>query len=435
MAEKLTIILPFITLLTFIVIFHRKNDITSYLLLVLFLLPLMDVKVVPEWMGGYKTFDVISFYCFFFFIRRFIQAGAGRGVDYYFFIFGLLVIVLFIGSLVSEFKYNSLKNLVKIFPIFIFTRLFIAECYDNPNFLNQAIKALKITFSITLLFLLIQVVVGLQFTLSSFLNPNTFDIATNVTRYPGIFYDSQGHGLFLSIGSFIFLYGGKNNKPNLYSYILFFLMIVGILLAGSRSAFGGFAFGILTLIFLGGKSFRIYSFCIITLFILFYGMLSTSSGIFSRAKNLNDDYLFRNSLWQNALKISAEHPFVGIGTGNYQSYVKRYEQDHYLESEGQIYYFDQPENGYLKVLVEFGYPGFIAFLLLIISPVIGAVMHYKRHNADNGTMTLFAGLGCWIIAFSSVYTFFDNRNLILVATLLTMLIVRARKDIIINESH
>jgi len=437
MADKLMLILAGLAVILFLInLFYNGSSVRSCLLFILTLLPLMDIKLTPEAWGGIKVFDLISVYCLIFCIKDFLRTTQKERNHYYLFLFIALSIATLISGLASEFPEKTYINLLKTFPIFIFGRFFINECLRDPSFHAKAINAIKGSYIAALCFLAIQIAVGLKFTFYSSLNSNTYDADLNLTRYPGIFYDSQGHTQYLAMGSFLFLYvkEGLSRKIVLLNYLIFFLAIVGMTMAGGRAAFGGFAIGLFVVIVMAGKQYRIYGAIIAILGTIIYTMVLPHSGVFDRTENLSEDYLFRQNLWNKAFEIAKKNPYLGIGTENYQSYVMRHSQDQYLEVEdGQLMYFDQPENGYLKILVELGFIGFGIFMLLILTPLFKGFIYHIKGIFDKKVILIMAGLISWAVAFNTVYSLWDYRIMIMVASLMVLIIAYPKKEYLIYE--
>lgn len=426
MLNNLIYILPGITLLLFISnIFYKGNTVSSVVLFILAFLPLMDLKITPEAFGGFKTFDAVCFYSLVFLFKDFSTIDLKHTKPFYLFLFILVCIITLLGGLASEFPANAFINVIKLLPVFIFSRFLIVECFKDETFYLKAVNALKISYVIALGFLLIQRVVGLGFTFYPELGPNTIDPAFGMIRYPGIFYDSQASGQFLAMGSFLFLFipDGTSRKMTLLNYLVFVLAIAGIALAGSRAAFGGFAMGLLVVFFLAARKYRVYGFGLIVTSIVLFIIISPKSGIFERAGKVSEDYLFRKSIWTEAIKISNEHPYLGIGYGNYQNYVMRHAQDQYLEiDEGKLLYFSQPENGYLKIMVELGLFGFVIYLLFALVPLIKGFIYCINNYVDKRISFLMASLISLLVAFNTVYSIWDNRLLIMAASMIIMII-------------
>jgi O-antigen ligase len=426
MSNKLILIIPGITLVLFILnMFYRGNTVQSCLIFTLSLLPLMDLKITSEAFGGFKVFDAICFYCFVFFFKDFITINLSRRNSFYFTLFVLLAVIILLGGLSSEFPARTWLSLLKVLPIFIFARFLLTECYKEAEFHSRAISALKISYITAIIFLVIQRIVGLKFTFYPGLSPNTFDKVFNLIRYPGVFFDAQAHGQFLAMGSFLFLYIDKDasRRTVIFNYAFFILAVVGINLAGSRAAFGGFAAGLVITILIAAKNYRIYAFASLVVAYFAFSLLSIHASLFDRTRNLSDDFIFRQNIWKEAFEISWKHPYLGIGANNYQNYVIRHNQDQYLEIEdGQLVYFDQPENGYLKIMVELGFTGFFLFSLLLIIPPLKGLWLYFMRVYDKHIVLLIASLVSFLIAFNTVYSIYDNRLLIMVASMVVLII-------------
>lgn len=432
MADKLIFILPGITLLLFIAnIFFKGNNVQSCILFVLAFLPLMDLKVTKEAWGGFKTFDVIGFYCLVFLLKEFIMVNLNTHNNFYFFLFLVIIIILLIGGLASEFPARTYVNVIRMLPIFIFGRFLLTEFYKDDKFYIKAINALKISYIVALLVLFIQVVVGLRFTFYPALSPNTIDPVFHTMRYPGVFFDSQASGQFLAMGSFLFLFLETNasKKMTLLNYFAFALFIAGIILAGSRAALAGFAVGLFLVILVGSGPYRIYGAVLIVICAISYFVILPKSGVFERASRINDDYAYRASIWREALLIAKKHPMLGIGWSNYQNYIMRHNQDQYLEMENQeLLYFTQPENGYLKVLVELGYIGFAAFALYLVVPIVKGLAFFFGNIYDRRVVLLVAALISWMIPFYGVYSIADYRLLIVITCIITLIISYPQKS-------
>ena len=84
--------------------------------------------------------------------------------------------------------------------------------------------------------------------------------------------------------------------------------------------------------------------------------------VFNRQSNTGGALLERTEFWTDAMTIFKLHPLLGIGIGNYQLYTEKFKPDNFWFSQGEITFFDQPESGYLKYLIEFGIFGFIVFM-------------------------------------------------------------------------
>lgn len=431
------LLLPILTLLLFsFYIYYKGNTVQTSLLFILSVLPLMDQKITSEAYGGFKVFDAIIFYSLIFLVKAFFTISLKSRNNYYFVLFVAFLIIFLFSGLASAYPDKTYLNIIKILPIFIFARFFLTECYKDHSFHVKAIRAIKISYLLAIVFLLIQVVVGLKFTFYPSLHPNTIDPVFKIIRYPGVFYDSQAHGQFLAMGSFMFLYTKDEifRKRPYFNYFVFIIIVVGITMAGSRAAFGGFAVGLIIVFFLAAKKYRIYGIVFGLMAAGIFMVVAPKSGVFDRAENLSSDYLFRQSIWEEAYGISKSHPYLGIGYGNYQSYIKKYAQNQYIEfQDGELVYFDQPENGYLKIMVELGFIGFGIFMLFLITPIIKGFTYYFQNIYDSKIAYIIASLISFMIAFNTVYSIYDNRLLLMMTSLIILMIAYPTKEMQLKE--
>lgn len=424
MPDKLIFIVTIITLILFVLnVFYNGINLQTGLLFVLWFLPLMNLKVSNEAWGGFVVFDVIVFYCILFFVEDFLKVYKESN-NILFISFILLTISILLSILASEFTDGLIIKIIKVIPIFIFSRFIILECIRDNSFYDKVIFALKGSVAISLIFLFIQVFVGLSFTFYPELNGNTLDPVYKIPRYPGVFYDSQASGQFLLVGSFLFLYN-KTETPRkllLLNYAFFFLSILGIYFAGSRSALGGFGLGCILLVLISGRATRLYFGAAVFFGCICIFFVKPDSGLFQRTESLSEDYLFRQSIWEEAIEIAFKNPIVGIGLGNYQQYVIKYAPNQYLEvSPGEFLYFDQPENGYLKILVEIGFVGFFVFLVIMIFPLLRATGFYLSGKVDRKIFIFIASVLGWLLAFNTVYSIYDARILIIVTCTIVLI--------------
>ena len=368
--------LAIITVLAFlVVILLCKNKKKSYLLFVVYSLPLIDIPVTPASLGSLKVFDAISYIIFFIAFKDLIVITRKNRI--YFNLFCGLILILFIGSITSQFIYSSLVNILTIFPVFIYGLILSSECSKSIEFERKFINALKFIGIFSIIFLIVQIFIGLDFTFYPQLNPNTND--PNGFRYPGFFHDPQKYAQYLGMLSFLFLLNYRYvKKTTLLNIVSFIIIVCAILFTGGRSGLIGLSVGFLFLFLFLSIRFKI---TILTFLLIGSIAITYFSNVFitfNRNQDFSADYDFRYSIWEDAYNIYTRHP-QGIGIGNYENYVRYQSLDQYfVNDDNEIVFFDQPENGYLKILVEYGIAGFIIFGLLILMPVLSAVKVYFR---------------------------------------------------------
>lgn len=431
--KSLMVVLTAAAIVIFIVLLlSSRHPRRAYLLFLLYAMPVIDLKVTPWQFGSLSLFDACSYAMLFLRYKDFLSVYKPN--RYYFGGFCTLIFLLLLGSLTSSFITNSLLTILSVFPVFIYARLLMVECMHNDQFLAKMVKGLQMACLISMAFLAMQLVVGLEFRFYPELNQNTLD--SNGIRYPSYFHDSQKYAQFLAMLSFLFLINYKNiQRPNVKNMLLFLSVAVAIFLTGGRSAFLGLSAGVLFLLLFAGTQYKKYIIAGCLAGGLVIAFFSQSFIMFNRKDEFNNSFDFRAAIWQEAYDIYKAHPFLGIGIGNYKDYVSRFSQDQYLILEDEIVFLDQPENGYLKILTEFGAPGFLVVFALILGAAIGAVRAWIKKQANGLVLLFIAPVLSWLVSFVSLYSITDRRNLVVLVTLCTLLIYLSNRSKIVDEEQ
>jgi len=171
-------------------------------------------------------------------------------------------------------------------------------------------------------------------------------------------------GVFLVIGLFpiaMLMLKEKNRKKKFFYVAIILLILFDVFATYSRNALIGLLICSAALAFL--YSWKIFiALGGVGALILLIPQISHRF-VTALSVSQNSD---RVKLWETALKMFEEHPFTGVGNGNYivlyDTYVNKYPELRYLD-----YSHFPSHNSYLKVLSELGIIGLAAFLGLIIS--------------------------------------------------------------------
>jgi len=415
------IILAGLTICSFFAYFIKKGCTReSYLLFVVYSLPMQGLGVTAEAYGGLKVFDALAYFSLIFFFKNFINVSRKNRI--YSQLFGLLIFILFAGSLHSDFIKHSLLSILSVFPIFIFTRLLLRELSVNPGLSKKMIWGFQLAFFIGAFFMIMQLIMGMRFTFYPDLNPN---IATSEgIRYPGFFGDAQMNALFIAMVSFLFLIRFKDiRKPALVNFILFGAAIFAVLLSGGRASFLGICVGsaFLVIFFPGRVRYFIGGAAIAAIAIIPF--IKDSFLLIQRFQKIDEGYQFRSYIWKEAYDIYSRNKILGIGIGNYKDYVGRFSPDqYYVLEDNSILILDQPENGYLKIATEAGLFGFIITFLLIVIPIVKAMYSHIAIRKNYLVLLFIASVLCWFVSFNSLYTLSDRRIIIVLASLLCFII-------------
>ncbi len=422
----------FLLLLFFPVhIFLTDNKNRLYLKYTIFILPVLFLDMIPK--GFYLSyFDILSYIYFFIFIS-YNKPGKESLLGYLGY---SLIAILILGMLLSEFVWGSFQHFLRFLPLLLFIRVLLTELRLDPPFELEVINWLKAMLLFSILVLVAQLIFGPGInTKIGFIspagteNPNVENVAG--IRYPGFFQDPQKYAQFLAAISFLFFISTRLDKGKVGRQVFFFVLsVVALFLTGGRAAFLGLCIGLVFLFFFMPPKFKLYVLLLVVAIapIVFY--FQDSFILFNRGNSVNEMYDTRFTFWKEAFIIFLENPFMGIGIGNYQAHVGKYYIDQYWMWNGEITYYDQPESGYLKYMVEFGLWGFILFMAFFLVPIIRGITSVLSDNKQNMDIALLvASMISWIIGFFTVCSFTDIRISVVIATITCILYLRTSKKL------
>lgn len=432
-------VIALLGILAFGYFIFKKPKIETYVLFVAYGLCLIDAKILPMAYGLVRFFDVVSLIALFIFFKDFISFridGEGR---IYLILVLLFWIFIILGKINSQFPTNNLQFTYQPFTIFIYCRFVLLYLEKGKVNFYRFVGAFQFSIIVMVLVVFIQVVVGTRFSYLTDLNPNVFNADTGLTRYPGLFNESQTCGQFLALGSFSLLIYKSNisNRKKQLHYLVFFLAIIAVLLAGSRSALGGLVLGGLVVLFFQNAKVKTMAVSVGLVGLISLMLISPKGGgIFSRADSISHDLMFRQSIWEETGGIIEQYPLLGIGLANFQKFIKTYHQDLFLQIEpgGDLIYFHQPENGYLKIIVEHGYIGFFLFLLLVVLPMLKSYVNNRNLLGRKDFIYPISAILAWLVAFNTVYSLIDYRMIIAVAICICLCINNSKKLEIYNKN-
>ena len=419
-------ILALLSILTFGYFIFKRPTVETYVLFVAYSLPFIDAKILPLAYGFVKVFDVVTVVSLVLFFKEFISFKTSQKGKTYAVLVVLFWFFLLLSKMNSDYPYNNLHFIYQPFTIFIFARFLLIYLEQEQVAFYKFISAFQLSVIILAGVVFIQLFLGPNFSYLTDFNSNLVNEDSGLIRYPGLFQDSQTCGQFLALGTFSLLYFKPDiNLRKKRRYFLFFVLsTIAIFLAASRSAIGGFGIGIVLLVMFQNTRIKLIAGSLVIGLGLLIFTLQPKEGIFSRTDSISEDYLFRKSIWIETGDIIEQYPLLGIGFGNFQKYIKRHKQDLYLQTEsgGELYYFNQPENGYLKVLVEHGYLGFIIFIALILFPILNVIIKAKTGKVEKQVIYSIAAVLAWAVAFNTNYSLLDYRILLAVGTFVCLTI-------------
>lgn len=415
-------VIAFVSLVLFIgYFFFSKSPRRSYVLFLLIFFPFIDLNITPEEYGSISVFDFISYFALVFTLEDFFSYSRGKNI--YNVIISALIGLLFIGSLKSEFIGNSLINFFKFLSVFIFSKMLIDECMKDLSFTKLVIKSLKLGCIISLVFLLIQIIIGIKFTLYPDLNPNVYmGLGSDTLRFPSFFQDPQKYAQYLSMLGFIFLMNRETKAtPGILNMAIFVLVVLAVLLTGSRAGFLGLLMGLLIAVLFKKGKIWIIAFCCILVGYLIVTNFPQYFSILNRGEDFNTSFGTRYEIWKEGVQIFSANPLLGIGIGNHHNYIVSHSiSGYYLIDDNIVYY--GTESGYVQILIECGLLGFILIFFLILKPVIDAFRSYKYFHNFN-IILLIGSIISWMTAYATLNSLSDKRILVILITLVCLLVV------------
>jgi O-antigen ligase len=406
-------------------LFIKEDNNKSYIKFVFIAYPFLGIDLLPSVIST-TLFVFITYAFFLFFYKRspIKHAGSPSYLLLFLFLLSSIGIGLFLSPDLSK---DTMTDFVQLLAVFFFAKVLIDEVQLDVSFRTSIFNCMKITLIFSFLFLALQFIIGPSF---SFAKTQNINVAGGMSiRYPSFFQDPQKYAQYLSASSFLMLLlpSKMNGKTSQLGLLLCALSMIALLFTGGRAGLGGWLIGLLIVIVLGNAQYRMAIISVAILVSIFIYNFSHTIPIFNRA-DLADSYEFRYAIWQDAFAIFLDHPFFGIGMGNYANYVSMHNPDQYWISDNDVTFFDHPESGYLKLLTEFGLIGFLAVMFFIIKPIYtGVVLYFK--TKDLSLLILVSALFTWLIGFYTVYSFGDIRIKILIISIVCMLIASSKNTI------
>ena len=408
------IVLIFIGLM----LFSKQSKNRLYLKYSFFCLPFFAINITPYT----DAFSLITYLFIFFFYKK--DKSHLYNHQILKFTVAALLILIITGLMTSALGpgEESIKQLIALFPVFIFSFVLIGECLKHRDFFYEIIAALKFIIIFSFVFLFLQMIIGVQFSLAGSIRPNV--IINGAFRYTSFLSDPQHYSQYLAVSAPILLIHKDlpSVKQKWIDVILISLCIVGIMSSGGRGGLMGLVLGLGIIIIFSNPKIKLMA---ITGAIIFYFVainFLTNFSIFKRSTDVNDTYEFRYSIWTEAYQMFTSNPVFGIGLGNYSRHVQLHNPNQFWMDNNEWQPFDVPESGFLKILSETGASGFLFIFSLILIPTFLCLFKFFR-TKDFNFLYLFAAIAGWLVSFNGTYTFFDSRMKMIIVCIITLMLV------------
>jgi O-antigen ligase len=421
MIAKIVMLIAFTVVFGFVgyMLFTKEKTNLAYVKYMLYAYPFLGIDLLPS-LFSISIFDFLTIIFLFFLYKRY--AAKKSTSTLYITLFISFILLLFTGVYLSEEVTRETGTaLLQLFSITTFIVILYQVLIFETNAKSEILNGLRYVLLFSFVFLLLQYIIGPGFSCAKSVNIN---VAGGVAiRYPSFFQDPQKYAQFLSVLSFLVLVPRQHDKNSSkkLSILLAILSICALLLTGGRAGLGGWLVGIILLAFFANPIYRGQLIFVLVALGGFAYVFQDQLPIFKRA-DLESSYVFRQMIWNEAVAIHKNHPWFGIGIGNYANYVSLHNPDQFWINNNEITFYDHPESGYLKLLVEFGLPAFILLLFMILYTLYQSIYVYiLTKNIES--ILYSAAIVSWLIGFYTVYSLGDIRIKLLIVLVLVLSVV------------
>ncbi len=331
--------------------------------------------------------------------------------------FGVLTLLFSFYVIAKGFK--KLKRLPPFFYIFIFLGLTLASVYfsmspgtsfvewirllsvfalylasftliENKKDLDTLIKVIIASAIVPGLFAFYQYFTGTGMTLPL---EGIYNRIFGTFSHPNLF----AYYLILPISLSVYLFWKeKNDIANLLfaSFLPFFLIL--LLFTYTRGAWLAF---IIIILFLGiFKSKKLLILMFLGLLLVYFGISSVRERVDNLTNSQYTSVNWRMDLWKDAVKYAEEKPIAGYGTGTATELI--------LAKRGTRFGSTATHNDYLKVGLENGLLGLLAYLGIIISMLVNLKNEYFFAKSEELKKLILISIGFTIAIYAM--SFGDN---------------------------
>jgi O-antigen ligase len=418
MLQKIIAILVFGVFIA-VMFLTKKDRNVVFIDFVLISFPFLSIDLLPS-LILFRLFDFETLlFLIFFYDKNNHDRNVGRTQQVIKYLFYVLIISnIFRSVYVNDFSLSFASGSIQLFNLFIFSGIVYDNFTSDVNYVKRIQKYFSFMLAFSLVFLFFQFLFGTDFTFSK--SPNINISGGLITRYPSYFQDPQKYGQFLAALSFPVLFAKYSSKYSLVRLLIFFISLVALLYTGARAPILGLIVSSVLLIPSLSNRVKIFFLLFVLAFVFSLVLYQEYLPVFNRA-TIDDSYSFRNEVWKDALDIFYANPINGIGFGNYSYYVEIFNPDQFWIADNDVTFFDHPESGYLKNLVEFGLIGFLPFVAIIILVLTKGISDYLKYKYFPKLIFTLSFL-TWVIGYSTVYSLGDIRITVLVIVIASFIV-------------
>jgi len=265
-----------------------------------------------------------------------------------------------------------LLNIFIILNIYLFGNINIFKLYILINFLVAFlvfffIIFLKSNILFSCMYLITNTIILLIYSIIIILNLQFSHRLDVIFKQPNHLGNILAFGiLFLSF----MILSLKNHFIRLFIWIIVFILSLGLVATLSRGAWLGLGVGfivgvILSFIYIKNKieivKLILYLFVCIIISNIIVNPNRISERFNMSVKNTEISTVNRVTLWKTSIKMIKDHPYFGVGLGNFGDVLEENYKIRFLNGET----FSSALNNYLTLAAEAGIPALILYLIII----------------------------------------------------------------------
>jgi len=311
----------------------------------------------------------------------------------------LFAITLFISLFFSHFLNYSVKHFLGFFSAVLFSLLIfnLKDGSDDLQFFSKSILFIGTAFAFVSYLFYYSVEFGVLPSLSIYAQKYSFvayDILISLWQYQNSFAAFLVFLIFIAFG---FFFHDKNIYKRIFYFAISVFLIFALIITGSRGGYIAFAVALVIFTIFSKREFlKVLSFELLAIVIaLLISPLYASRFTFDVILNKNTQLAqFVEGVYDSSLgmrvymaKFTIEyfikHPFKPVGLGGFQDVYCMYR----TVIDGVRF---DPHSLLLRLLIETGFWGLIAFLLFTLSSLFDGFKRLKS-NTDFLYLGLFAG--------------------------------------------
>jgi putative inorganic carbon (hco3(-)) transporter len=280
----------------------------------------------------------------------------------------IFLILAFVSTLLSYDVITSLAEMARLMSIFSLYALGFILAQTKKE-LGYLVKTIIFSALVPGLFAVYQFITDTGMTIST---EEIYNRIFGTFAHPNLL----AYYLIIPLALLVFTFSKdiQQKNPNIFYPLAILYFIILLILTYTRGAWLAF---LLIIFVIGITKYR--KFLIVSAVVVFL-IYAAIEPIRIRVDNLmtsdpGSSVQWRLGLWKDSVIYVSEAPILGHGTGTANELI--------LEKRGIQFGSSDPHNDYLKILLENGELGLIAYLFIIISLIISLFKKYKeKHNAE-----------------------------------------------------